>query len=247
MKLLFLIPVTAEYEHRKNEIKVYLQRYLNSDTVIEFAQIPEGFTSIESDLQGLYNGWQTVNLVKKLETAYDGVYINCFDDPGVSACRELGLVPVIGPYQAAVHSALVLADKIGIITTDAAGVIHEEKKAMQLGIMGNIAAIKPVDLEVDDIRQKAELLVDRLAAVCRSMAEQQGIKAVCLGCTGMFYIADRLRERLKQEKIKITVIEPMANAIKFLETMVMLNYDNSISVSPDIASAEISYLGSLHL
>ncbi|WP_425755922.1 hypothetical protein ACPW7J_00830 [Ihubacter sp. rT4E-8] len=56
----------------------------------------------------------------------------------------------------------------------------------------------------------------------------------------MFYIADILNEKLKQEQINVTVIEPMVNAMKFLETMVMLKYDNSVSVNPDIRSAEIS-------
>lgn len=56
----------------------------------------------------------------------------------------------------------------------------------------------------------------------------------------MFYIADSLNRRLRQEHINVTIIEPMVNAIKFLETMVMLDYDNSVSVNPDIISAEIS-------
>lgn len=240
MKLLFLIPVTAEYQHRKDEIKAYLHRYLNPDTIVEFAQISEGFTSIESDLQGIYNGCQIVDLVKALGKSYDGVYINCFDDPGVSPCRELSIVPVIGPYLSAIHSALTLADKIGIITTDKAGIIHEERKARQAGIMGNITSIVPADLEVDEIREKPELLVDRLVLICREMSEKQGIKAICLGCTGMFYIADSLNRRLRQEHINVTIIEPMVNAIKFLETMVMLDYDNSVSVNPDIISSEIS-------
>ena len=81
MKLLFLIPVTAEYENKKTDILSYLQPYLHPDTVIEFAQIPQGYTSIESDLQDIYNGWQTVNLVKTLSKSYDGIYVNCFDDP----------------------------------------------------------------------------------------------------------------------------------------------------------------------
>lgn len=63
MKLLFLIPVTAEYENKKTDILSYLQPYLHPDTVIEFAQIPQGYTSIESDLQDIYNGWQTVNQI----------------------------------------------------------------------------------------------------------------------------------------------------------------------------------------
>ncbi len=241
MKLLFLIPVTAEYEYRKRQIKAYLRRYLNPDTVIEFAQISKGFTSIESDLQGIYNGCQVVDLVKNQGKNYDGVYINCFDDPGVSACRELGTVPVIGPYQAAIYSALTLADKIGIITTDAAGIIHEERKAKQIGMMENIVSIAPVGLEVSDIREKQELLADRLILICKKMSEEQGIKAICLGCTGMFYIIDMLKEKLKQEQISVTIIEPMVNAIKFLETMVMLGYDNSVFVNSDIISAEISY------
>ena len=239
MKLLFLIPVTAEYENKKTDILSYLQPYLHPDTVIEFAQIPQGYTSIESDLQDIYNGWQTVNLVKTLSKYYDGIYVNCFDDPGVSACRELAITPVIGPYQAAIHSALILADKIGIITTDTAGIIHEERKAKQIGMLDHIASIIPVDLEVNDIREQADFLIDRLLSICKKMSDDYGIKAVCLGCTGMFCIANTLNARLKEEHINITVIEPMANAIKFLETMVMLGYDNSVSISPQIASAKI--------
>ena len=52
----------------------------------------------------------------------------------VYALREMGLIPAVGPYEAAVTTALSLGERIGIITTDEAGILNEEKKASFLTI-----------------------------------------------------------------------------------------------------------------
>ena len=231
MKLLFLIPVTAEYEQKKKDIISYLSRYLHPETALEFAQITEGFPSVESELQGMVNGCQVVKTVNSLDDSYDGVYINCFDDPGVYSCRELRKVPVIGPYQTSVHTASVLSDRIRIITTDKAGILTEDRKAAQLGITNSIMSIQPVNLAVRDIRTNHEDVVNSIVPICRKMVEEDRVNTICLGCTAMFYVVDELRKRLKEENIQVTIIEPMLNAIKFLENMAILGYNNYI---PDI-------------
>lgn len=228
MKLLFLVPVTAEYEERKKDIIAYLSPYLHPETKIEFAQVAEGFPSVETELQGMVNGCQVVNIVNSLDDSYAGVYVNCFDDPGVYACRELRKIPVIGPYQASLHTAAVLSDRIGVITTDRAGILSEERKATQLGFVNRIASIEPVDLAVADIRANQEAVIESVISICRKMVEEDRVTTICLGCTAMFYVVDNLRKRLKEENIQVTVIEPMLNAVKFLENMAMLGYTNYI-------------------
>ena len=226
MKIMFLIRVTANFEQKKKEIEGYLKKYIRPDTNIVFRQISKGFPSIESDLQGMFNGCQVVEEVLQAGESFDGIYVNCFDDPGVYACRELGRLPVIGPYQSALSTASVIAERIGIITTDKAGILSEERKA-RLGGTANIVSIRPVNLGVSDIRMEQESVTERLLQLCREMADADRVTAICLGCTAMFYIVDALRERLRQEKICVSIIEPMANAVSFLERMIqqkLVNY-----------------------
>lgn len=230
MKILFLIPVTAEYEEKKKDIEVYLEKYIRPDTEIVFRQVTKGFPSVESDLQGLFNGCQVVKEVLRADESFDGVYVNCFDDPGVYACRELGRLPVIGPYQAAIATASVLAEKIGLITTDCAGILSEERKARQNGSLEKIISIRPLNLAVSDIRTQQDAVVEKLLKLCKEMAKTHQISTVCLGCTAMFYVVDQLRRRLRQENIPLNIIEPMANALCFLETMVRQNFVNFVPV-----------------
>lgn len=228
MKLLFLIPVTADYSQKKKDILSYLSSHLHPETVLEFAQINEGFPSVETDWQGQINGCQVIKAISELDSSYAGVYVNCFDDPGVYSCRELGKLPVIGPYQASLHTASVLAERIGIITTDKAGILNEERKLTQLGIVNKVAVIEPVNLTVQDIRSNQESVINSLVPICRKMVDKERVSTICLGCTAMFYVANELRKRLNDEGIQVTIIEPMLNAVKFLENMVILGYNNFI-------------------
>ena len=54
-----------------------------------------------------FNGCQVVEEVLQAGESFDGIYVNCFDDPGVYACRELGRLPVIGPYQSALFKMCI--------------------------------------------------------------------------------------------------------------------------------------------
>ena len=47
---------------------------------------------------------------------FDAALVGCFGDPGLDGVRELARMPVVGPAEASLHVAAMLADRFGIIT-----------------------------------------------------------------------------------------------------------------------------------
>ena len=126
MKLKLLIPATNIPDGLFAEIEDFLRIYLPEDCQVAFDSLQYGFPSVENELSGMVNGAQAAVQLYKEKEELQGVFIDCFDDPGVYQCREMLEVPVVGAYSAAISTALQCAERIGIITTDEAGILNEE-------------------------------------------------------------------------------------------------------------------------
>lgn len=207
--------------------KRYLKKFLRKDTEIDFASIEHGFESVESVLDVSFNAPETVLKAKQArEEGYDGVFVNCFDDPGVYGCREIIDIPVYGGYVPSVITAASLGGSVGIITTDSNGLYTEAKKAKDNGFEDIIKTIRSVDLPVLELGRK-DTLLDRLAEICMDSASNEPIRVFVLGCTGMSYIVEELRERLKTKGCSVAVVEPLATGIRYLEYIIGSGFTNS--------------------
>ncbi|MDD3367461.1 MAG: aspartate/glutamate racemase family protein [Lachnospiraceae bacterium] len=225
MKLKIILPVKGDYEQIEQECLVYLRQFVRPETELFIQSLTNGYSSVESEVTGIINGAEVIPLGKKAEQeGFDGVFVNCFDDPGVYACREFMKIPVVGAYQPSMLMAMGLGERIGIITTDRAGILSEERKARLNGYETHLAAVTKVDMQVQDVLSEEEMLLEHLTDACVKMWEEQRINVAVLGCTGMYYLTDKLRSRLKLRKCDMTVIEPMACATVFLEQMVHMGY-----------------------
>lgn len=235
MKIKLITAVTGISEEKNELQKDYLREYLNEATQIDFDRVEHGFPSIESETHGIINAAEIIKKgIAAEKDGYDGIFVNCFDDPGVFALRELVKIPVFGGYLPSVLTALSLGERIGIITTDRAGILSEERKASHIGIKDRIALIEPVNLGVLELGNK-DLLINRLTDICLKFEKEYRIQAASLGCTGMFYIIDELRERLKASDCSLVIIEPLATGIKYLETIIQLGFTNSLNYNLDIS------------
>jgi len=230
LKIKLITAVTGISDEKKKLQKDYLEKYINNTTYIDFDYVGYGFPSIESETHGIFNATEIIQKAIIAEKdGYDGIFVNCFDDPGVFAVRELVKIPVYGGYLPSVLTALSLGERIGIITTDRNGILSEERKAVHVGIKDRIAVIEPVKLGVLELGDNENLLIKKLIEICSKYEEEYRIQAVSLGCTGMYYIIDKLRVRLKMQGYNIVVIEPLATGIKFLETIIQLGFTNSLN------------------
>jgi allantoin racemase len=223
VRLVVLTPVSLATESVGESVLDAAKGLLRPDTTLEFKSLSSGRTCIESDTDALLNGPETLALALVAEKGgADGVFINCFDDPAAAACRENMKIPVFGAYIPTVLTALGMAERIGVITTDAQGVLSEERKARAMGISSRLAAIRYVDMSVLGILADREKLVKSLCSVCIEMHEKDLVGAVCLGCTGMAHASRELREELRKRDCQISVVEPVATALTWLEREVVL-------------------------
>ena len=191
----------------------------------------KGFPSVECDLHAAFNKPQIIaSAIQAEQDGFDGVFINCFDDPGVYECRELLSIPVFGGYVPAMMTALSLAERVAIITTDKFGILSEERKARMLGVSERVAAIVPVELGVLELQSNPEALAERVADVCCILYETERVGAVCLGCTAMHCMIDLLREKLQARNCPIMVIEPLRNGLRYCEHIISMGYRNGLHV-----------------
>jgi allantoin racemase len=236
MELRVITPVKLDTAGEMEEgIALYSERFLRPDTRLSFVSLSNGCACIESEAHALTNGPETLALARQAERdGVDGVFINCFDDPAVFACRECMRIPIFGAYAPAVLTALGLAERIGIITTDVPGILSEERKARQWGISERIGAIRCVDMGVAGLLARKDDLVATLTKTCLDIHEKDRIHAVCLGCTGMAYAVDDLFGRLKEMGCPICVVEPVQAALTWLERTVVMGHSNSLGLSIEI-------------
>ena len=158
----------------------YIRESLRPDTEIDYAHMSKGFPSVECDLHAAFNKPQIIaSAIQAERDGFDGIFINCFDDPGVYECREVLSIPVFGGYVPAMMTALSLAERVAIITTDKFGILSEERKARMLGVSERVAAIVPVELGVLELQSNPEALAERVADVCCTLYETERVGAVC--------------------------------------------------------------------
>lgn len=228
MKLTAIIPVSGYTEDIGANSQPFLRKILHPDTEVEFVSLAEGFPAIESELHAVFNAPGVVQAAKAAwERGSDGVFVHCFDDPGVLACRELLPIPVLGGYQASVNIARLIADRFAIITTDEAGILSEERKLHGSGVQPT--AIRAVNMEVLELRGDQSELLRRLRAECIDLWETKRTSAVVLGCTGMYSVVEELQQQLREANCPVTVVEPFTTAMAQLEMLAKLNYSNHIS------------------
>lgn len=231
MKLTIIIPVTGGIASDVTGNRSVLTPLLSVDTELEFVGVDRGFPTIESETQALVNGPEVLRAAAAAyDRGSDGIFVNCFDDPGVYACRELLPIPVVGGYAPAMHTAALLSDRYAVLTTDRAGILSEERKARASGFTP--AAIRCVDMGVLDLEAHTQVLLDHMEPVCRELWEQERITAVVLGCTGMFAAAPALQRRLNAQGIPMQVVEPLTAAVTELERLVRLGLHGPVPGVP---------------
>jgi len=235
LKIKLITAVTGISDEKKELQKAYLKRHISGTTQIDYSNVEYGFPSIESETHGIFNATEIIKkAVKAEQEGYDGIFVNCFDDPGVLAIRELVKIPVYGGYLPSVLTAASLGERIGIITTDRNGILSEERKAAHAGLKDKIVAIEPVELGVLELGNR-DILIKKLIDICLRYEKEYRIQAASFGCTGMYYIADELREKLKAQGCNMAVIEPLATGVKFLETIIQLGFTNSLNYNLNIS------------
>ncbi|WP_252731302.1 aspartate/glutamate racemase family protein [Lentibacter algarum] len=148
--------------------------------------------------------------------------IACFDDPGLSAAREVAGAPVVGICQAAVQVAVTLASRFSVVTTLSRSVPIIEDLVESYGGGRRCRRVRAVDLPVLALEEDPECAYELIAAAVRAARDQDGAEAVVLGCAGMAEMCEQLTR-----ETGVPVIDGVTAAVRQAEALIGMGYRTS--------------------
>lgn len=138
----------------------------------------------------------------------DAFIIACFSDPGVAEARSRTAKPVIGIGEAGVAEAIERGDRVGVVAVSSVGRERHFNYYRRLGVADHICGERAIDLSPKDSGDEA-LAFGRIVEAALALRDEDGARAIVLGCAGMA----QLRPRIEAE-VGIPVIDPCAAAVR---------------------------------
>jgi Asp/Glu/hydantoin racemase len=126
----------------------------------------------------------------------DGVYLACFGDPGLAACKEISPVPVIGMAEAACIEAAREGRRFGIVTGGALWKPMLEEFVATLKLSPQLAAVRAVAPTGDQVANDPDAALTLLADACSECARRDGADIVVLGGAALAGLAERIQPRV---------------------------------------------------
>lgn len=207
LRLLHILPVTAE-GIMSAEAEEDMRRYLAEGTEVVHRQVTGGAETIQCEYDAALSAPHAAELAAEECAAgeIDGVFIDCFADPGVRAARERLELPVMGGFEPAIYLGLGLGDNLGIITIRRNIVPLIRGGIARAGVGGRIACVRTLDMSVLELRER-EKLMERLHRECLEAIEADGAEVLILGCTAAVGVGGELARLLRADGHDVPVLE----------------------------------------
>jgi allantoin racemase len=225
MKILNILPIISDIW--TGEMDAYVTKYLLPDTKVVTKRLAHGPASIESEYDESLAIPEILFLTREAEKdGFDGVFINCFGDPGVRAARECVKIPVFGGFEPAIFYALGMSDRIGIVTVLPDVVSMLRGLIAREGLRERVPSLRYVSIPVLDL-SGLEALIKALIEEGKKAVIGDGVGAIVLGCTAMVGVKEAVETGLKAEGYDIPVIEAAQASLMMLETYVRMGLRHS--------------------
>ena len=176
------------------------------DVTIDCITNAEGPPGIETQLHVDAVAVHNAQLVAQ-HPDYDAYVIACYSDPGLHACREVTVRPVLGISECGLLTALTLGRRVGVLAILATSIPRHLRYVGSLGLLERLAGERPVGLGVVELADELKTL-DRLIGAGEALRDLDGADVLVMGCAGM---AD-YRQRLA-DAIGLPVVEPTQAAV----------------------------------
>lgn len=164
------------------------------------------------------------------QEGYDAVCINTVSDSALYALRSRLSIPVVGPGQAAFHTACMLGKKFTILTMWDKWIPMYQKSLTEYGLMHRVASIRPIGVRPDVqelLAGKEDIVFGKLEEQARLAMDEDGADVVVLGSTTMHQ-----SHKYLAEKLPIPVVNPGQVAFKICAMMLELGLTHSKKAFP---------------
>jgi allantoin racemase len=225
MKIKILLPIISDLFNA--EVVKEAKQFISPDTEIDVQNLDKGTASIESVYDEMLASPDIVAKVIQAEAdGFDGVFVDCFGDPGVEAAREMVSIPVVGGFQPAALLATMIAGTWSVVSVLSSVVPMIRNLSRKLGVANNVASIRHINTPVLELTDK-EMLKQKLLEQIGIAHRQDGAEAIVLGCTGMMGLARDLETAAAAQGIPVPVVDPTGAALGFLEMQVRNHISHS--------------------
>jgi len=198
------------------------------DSEISVVGLDKGPASLESDYE---SALAVPDLLLKVRNAQeegiDAVIIDCMNDPGLEAARELVSIPVIGVAQVSMHFAAILAHRFSVVTTLERDIPLIERMVRLYGLENKFVSARPVNIPVLELERDVDRLLQALIEESAKAILDDGAHAIVFGCTSMKGLARRVQKGLVQRGCEVPVIDPSLVALKWAESLVEMGLTHS--------------------
>lgn len=220
-KLLVVNPVsTSEWNEY---VLQYARAVISDDVEVVVRNLPRAPPAIECEYdRDLAAPYVIEEVVRANREGFSGVVINCFDDPGLEASREVSEIPVLGIGETSMVVALLLGYRVAVVSTGRNSVVAYYRRAVELGIERRIVYTSGIEIPVLGIRRDLDRVRELLLSEIRRAVENYGVEVVILGCGGFIGLAEEL-SRISG----VPVIDPTITTLKIAESMVKLGLRHS--------------------
>lgn len=207
----------------------YIRESFPSDWEIDIEYLDFGSESVESVTEQSHAIPEILRIAKKSEeTGYDGIFIDCFADPGVFPAREIVGIPVVGGFMPSMALASTLGENIAILATSDNFRKNLEKTVRSSVFRDGIVSMNYLNLTVMELLDRDSTL-EKLVESCREIVKRDNADVIVLGCTVMFYLVDELRTRLKSGGLGVQIVEPKKAGLRMLGLIADMNHTNSMN------------------
>jgi allantoin racemase len=162
----------------------------------------------------------------------DAVVIDCMADPGLDPARELASIPVIGPAQAAMHLAAMLAYRFSVITVLEQGIPRVHRQILRYGLAEKVASVRAINIPVLEMGEDRERVIQAVIEESARAVREDGAHIIVPGCTEMIGMAPMVQEGLAKQGCEVPVVDPPAVAVKLAEGLVDMGLAHSKRTYP---------------
>ncbi|WP_066322079.1 aspartate/glutamate racemase family protein [Bacillus sp. FJAT-29814] len=225
MKIKVIMPITSDVFNE--EIKREIKHYASDTTEVGVVILDYGPASVECEYdEALCIPNFLEKAIEAEEEGYGGIISDCFGDPGVKPAREVLDIPVVGACESSMLFASSLAKSFSVVTVLPNVVPMIENISKTLGVNGNLASIRYVNIPVLEIHEKDKLKKALYEEMIKAI-ELDNAHALVLGCTGFMGVAAELQTRLKENGYDVPVIDPAFAATRMLESLIAMGVKQS--------------------
>jgi allantoin racemase len=163
------------------------------------------------------------------------------DDPGLRAARELVSIPVVGPAEASMHLAAMLAHRFSVLTTLERDISMVEDHVARYGLGASLASVRALNIPVLALDDDGEATLQVLIEVSEQAVRDDDAHIIIPGCTGLAGLAPQIQTGLAEHGCEVPVLDPPSVAMKLAESLVDLGQAHSKRTYPQPPAKEIRW------